>query len=342
MKLHKHANGYYYARLLTPEGSREISTRAKSREEAERIVRETNLKDIEIAGRCGRLTAQAIGLITAGRKITVDKAVTDFERWLATTGRSPSTILNTAQYVRAWAAFANTLHLAPAMITEDQINAWVNAPSDSCAGTRNVMLCALRSFFGFCSAKGWSLGDPSRLVVVNLGLLSHAQKEPRQRECFTEGEVQALLNATALGTFWHSAVAIGRYTGLRLADIAALEWASFAKRGSIIVWTAKRDKRVELPLEPIALAGAVSAIPCINEFCFPAQREIAQDAKRRSLLSVQFSRLCKSEGIEGKSFHSLRHHYVTDAYERGLSLDHIRQRVGHSSTETTRGYVHER
>ena len=156
---------------------------------------------------------------------------------------------------------------------------------------------------------------------------------------FTPTEMARLGAGVIPGSFWARAVPIGRWTGLRLSDIASLEWASLST--TIAVWTIKKDKRVELPLYPEELEQAVSGIPKVDEkYCFPEQRRIVWDPKRRHALSMQFKRLCHRCGIFGKSFHFLRHTYVTACWAAGEAPEHIAKHVGHSSTSQTRAYNH--
>jgi integrase len=87
-------------------------------------------------------------------------------------------------------------------------------------------------------------------------------------------------------------------------------------------------------------------------YLFPEQRKIHLDIARRALLPVQFSRICARLGIEGKSFHCLRHAFATQRYAKmdkealarklaaTLSLDEIAALLGHSGNGTTRRYVH--
>ena len=65
---------------------------------------------------------------------------------------------------------------------------------------------------------------------------------------------------------------------------------------------------------------------------------------RTSHLSTEFERLTKKLGIinpnngNGKSFHMLRHAFVTRLSSNGLNLEDIAKHVGHSSTTTTKMY----
>lgn len=288
------------------------------------------------------MTNEAISLIINGRKITVPEAIQEWIVWLRSLGRSENTIYMAEVYMKAFCKHADIPHtFSPAVITHEQISAWVNACSPAKAATRSVMLAMVRSFFRFCSGKGWSIGDPSQLVEVNNGRLTFAQKEPRKRSLFTEGEIARLVAETRPRSFWRAAILLGRWTGLRLSDIACLEWASLEEPGHIRVWTQKRDRRVSLPLEPEELRVAVAEIHNLDDvYCFPEQRDLTMNVMMRSYLSTQFANLCRSCGIAGKSFHSFRHNRLTELVNNGMSLSDAALVAGHLSPETTRRYVH--
>jgi integrase len=209
-----------------------------------------------------------------------------------------------------------------------------------------VELAGLRSFFNFCSIRKYTDGDPSRLVSIKCHLLTHAQKEARVRQPFTEAEVKALLQATdprahaGADPFWYCAIAIGRYTGLRLGDICNLEWDCFTEPGKMKVWTNKSNTAVLLPLDRFpALQDAVAMIPYQDQtYCFPEKREVINDPRRRAYVSVQFSRICARLRIVGKSFHCLRHTYAS---AETTGLEQIAKDLGHHSTKVTEGYVHQ-
>jgi hypothetical protein len=89
--------------------------------------------------------------------------------------------------------------------------------------------------------------------------------------------------------------------GLRLGDICALEWACLKEPGKVVVWTDKRDTRVDLPVDD-DLAQGLAAIPANSDkVCFPEQEAISRSSKR-SMLSVQFGRTLQAVGIQGHSF----------------------------------------
>jgi integrase len=407
MKLTKNDRGFYVASFRTLQGkTKSVSTRVRDAEEAWRVVKESGLEDLERAARAGRLTREAIGYITTGRKLTMAKAVDAWAEWMKNSGRSPKTIVNNLTAMRAWSRDMKLESVPPTAITEKQISQWVNADSDTKYSTRAVNLGAIRSFFQFCSSRGWSIGNPAQEAVVRKDTLDHHQLEPAVREPFTPGEIAAILQeceprfvvqviypdktkvlyegpddkeaerlrvaaerelaALAKGQpnaarvvleprgdiFWHFAVSAASELGLRLGAICQLEWDCFAKEEVVSITKHKRHKRLQLPISP-RLADLLTTVPCIDDkYLFPEQRGLIVDPQRRAGLSMQFKRLCERLGIKGKSFHCLRHTVATSKFAKAdkaalakklvdnLSLEEIAALLGHSSTKTTRGYVH--
>lgn len=169
--------------------------------------------------------------------------------------------------------------------------------------------------------------------------LTHDQKEPQVRVPFSEEEIDRILTEVCASTWWKFAVIYGRDTGLRLGDIATIEWSCFKEDGLCTVWTDKKDRRVSLPMTG-RMQGALLFLPKSERYVFPDRASIANDPERRSNLSTEFGRICKQAGIIGKSFHCLRHTYVTEALKNNVPIEHISRAVGHTTEEMTRRYAH--
>ena len=334
-------SGVWQVRYRTQHGVKSVSTRETVLTEAKRFAEAAKIRELEEAARIGAVSRNMVSKILTGKVITVETAMKDWGVWMGTVGMSPRTIHSNQQYVRQWAKSQSLDNQPLSSVTDHDIHAWINRKDDGLkATTRKGQLSAIRNLFHFAAAKGWVLSDPSSIVRVVMSGLSHEQKERRVVEPFTDEEVARLLAITEAGTFWHTAVAIGRYTGLRLGDICGLEWSSLSRPGLIIVWTDKRDRRVELPLAPGVLADAIGGVAYDHpKYLFPEQAGIIKDLKRRALLSVQFRRLCEQIGVTTKTFHSLRHSYITDMDRKGVPIEHISRAVGHANTAMTRHYI---
>lgn len=336
MKLVKNEKGIYHVHFRTENGHRKVTTNCTSYEDAMKVVKDAKVKELELAARASKLTHATISQILAGRKITIDDAV---EAWIDRLKfkRTPRTAELYGQTIRVWVKSAKVGKLAPAAISEKHIAGYVNDPdSGDKLSTRRCKLVIITQFLEFCRDSGWSLSNPAKMIAVDHSTMTHEEKEVRERKPFTELQVRNLLDATE--GFWHIAISIARYTGLRIGDILQLEWATFNKPGVVTVWTDKRNRRVEIPMTT-ELAQAVALIPLDDaRYCFPSERKRYIEGNR-SGFPTHFSRLCVRLGMDGHTFHDLRATFATDCKAKGLDMPHIGKLLGHASEATTEIYV---
>lgn len=139
--------------------------------------------------------------------------------------------------------------------------------------------------------------------------------------------------------FWQCATSLSWHTGLRLGDICQLQWASLQIPGKIVVWTDKTNARIELRLKPGVQALLRSAPKTDETWVFPVEREHYIDPHKNSAISYEFIRFTRHLGMK-TSFHALRHAHATQANNKGVPLDLLRQRLGHRSSIMTNHYVH--
>ena len=340
----KKVGSIYHAQFKTAEGKvKSVSTKCTDKTEAARVAKAAGVAELESAAKAGRLSREAISHIMTGGKLTTAKAITKFEESLLRR-RSPKTAANVMSILNAWATETEIESLPPSAITEAHVDEWINDPESTLkAATRQINLSAIRTFFDFCQDHGWAVGNPAgrQRVNVNMRLMSHEQKEVSERVPFTDMEIKAILKQVKDNPFWTFAVIISNEIGLRLGDICQLEWQSFVKPGVAVVWTDKRDRRVEVPVSA-RISDLLTEIPISSaQYMFPEEREMVLDVKRRSYLSIHFKRLCTRAGVTGKSFHCLRHGCITRWASQGKSLETIAKDVGHLDTDTTKGYIHQ-
>ena len=389
MKLTKRDGVYHVAVAGKGGRSRLITTGCSDRTKALKVLSESGVAELEMAAKAGHLTREAIGHITTGRRLTMDKVMEPFEDWLKTCARSPKTVVNNLITVRSWLADMKLGGVAPAAISADHIAKWINDPDNQTKrSTRGIALSCIRSLFNFMATNGWIVADVSKLVALDFSVLSHDQKEPAQRQPFTPDELERLttylksevrviglemtrvenaddysdngraVKLAELGGkrdelfFWLFAVTCSAQNGLRLSDVAGLEWRCFGEPGKIIVWMEKTNRRIEHILTP-ELEAMVTQIQVNSPtHLFPDQHAIISNVKRRALLSVQFSRICERIGIKGKSYHCTRHAAASEKYHaidkdglakklaETLSMSQIKALLGHSSAGSTKIYVH--
>lgn len=319
--------GVYFYHLP---GGKKVNLGTTNKAEAERLAKDSHLPEMAHAAKVNMLSQEAFQRLTVGRKITVARAISEWKDWMQTRRRSAHTI---ERYLGDIERLADGGLLVGA-VTAKTVDAFVNA--DVSVSTRACRHAAMRSFFGFCQASGYRNDDPSRLTEVSFDGLTHEQKEPRRKGAFSDVEMEMLGGIE--DPFWKSAVVLGDAFGLRLSDVALLQWASFSET-RFVCYTEKTNTRVEIEI-PGAVKPLLEQLPRLDPtFVFPLQAAVLQDPKRRAALSVQFGRLLSGLNISGRSFHCLRRRFATKHASLGESIDEIRQKLGHSSVEMTNRYI---
>ena len=336
MKLKTNHKGIYFAHLT---GSTPINLDTKDRAVAKRLAKAAKLEDIEFTAKARLLTAEAIQRLTNDSRITGEQALVKW-RSLADTklGLSPTTLYGYEANIRRFLVVTKLADKPITMASFHHVDDYVNAHDGTTASTRSARRSSLDNFFRVCTDEGFIVRNPAGLSKVRMHRLTFEQKEKQTREPFTELDLDVL--SSIEDPFWKVAIHLSLNYGLRLSDISQLEWASFAKQGRLIVWTDKRDRRIEMPLlgETEALLRTIRRGS--SPWVFPVQSALTADPNKRATHSTYFGRILRRLGIEGKSFHCLRHTFASRRAAHGDTIDEIRVKLGHTSTVTTEGYVH--
>jgi integrase len=175
-----------------------------------------------------------------------------------------------------------------------------------------------------------------------------------EKDVFTRDQLGDLVKA-APSEDWKGAILCGYYTGLRLRDIADLEWSAVNLNAEIItVMTRKTRKRVTVPIHPQFAAWLERQTRGIGKApVFPTLAGKAGGGK--SGLSMAFKRIMEHAGIKGRllreangqgrsqsslSFHSLRHGFVSAMANAGVAQELRQKLTGHASAEMNAQYTH--
>jgi len=338
MKIKAHKNGVYYAHIWTAMGSRSISLKTSVKSEALANAKAAKIADLESAAKVNALTAETVTRILTGRKQTGSDAHLAWREWANVVGLTHNTVARYDVYIQRFLRDSGFISKSLSGCKDSHVDAFVNPVDAIVANTRRNRLCAMQSFFAVAVAKGFVAGNPAAIVDVKMGGLTFAQKEPKVVVPFTAAELKTL--RTIDDPFWKTFVLLGENFGLRVSDVAQLERASIEKPGVLVVYTDKRDRRIEMPISPEVLNHLRSLPKTDSTYFFPEQRATAIDTALRSKLSLYFGRVIHRLGIEGKNTHNLRHTFATKRAGLGDTVDEIRLKLGHESVETTKGYVH--
>ena len=178
------SRGVYYASISGKNGKKRlISTGCTDRESALKVAQESSVEDLEQAAKAGRLTREAIGHITVGRRLTMDKVLEPYSEFMVTTAHSSKTVANNLTTLKCWIREMDLGGLNPCQVTGAHIAKWINNPKNEMKrSSRKVMLSCIRSLFSFMVASGWIVSDVSKLVQVDFAVMSHEQKESPRRE----------------------------------------------------------------------------------------------------------------------------------------------------------------
>jgi integrase len=174
------------------------------------------------------------------------------------------------------------------------------------------------------------------------------------KDVFTPEQIAALVDA-APSEDWKGAILAGYYTGLRLRDIADLQWSSVElEKRMITVTTRKTGKTIIVPIHPRFGAWLEKQTRGIGKApVFPTLS--GKSGGGKSGLSMAFKRIMERAKIKGRllreatgegrsqsslSFHSLRHSFNSAMANAGIAQE-IRQKLtGHMSAEMNKVYTH--
>lgn len=340
--------GIYSVKFKTQSGKyRTESLGTSSKREAVMLVKEANIEEQETLAKINALRRDVFLSMTADTKILFQDCINEWYEYSKVRARSSNTIYTQSGLLTTFAAIAGIKKLSD--VTSKGISNWVNSKEGINFNSRRQRLAAIRSLFAYAVANSYVTKDPTMEVAVDASKLSHKQKETKVRQPFTKTEYNKMIKRAPY--FMKQAIVIGWWTGLRIVDISKLEWDSWGE-DNLTVWTEKQDKRVHLPYDNPLIGGGIlrDTLQEVEfqdkKYLFPEWAELADDPKRRSRFSVYFKRFMNRIEIEDKSFHCLRHSFVTRVSKEVGQLDYdstlqkIAGWVGHSSTQTTKGYLH--
>jgi integrase len=181
-------------------------------------------------------------------------------------------------------------------------------------------------------------------------------EDPHQRQAFTIDQVRSILQVA--DTEWTGMILCGLYTGLRIGDAANLIWSNLDLENNLLVFrpqkTARRTNKVttvDIHRDLLDYFHSLQpAVPAAPLFPTLTWRPIGS----ANGLSARFQRLLTAAGIHQPigtsngskrvwsplSFHSLRHTFISQLSDAGVSIEVRRELAGHASDAVSLGYTH--
>jgi integrase len=241
-------------------------------------------------------------------------------------------------------------------IQTSDVQTFIDAQAAGGKGTTTVSLNAkiIRAVFNTAMRAGAIEKNPA-------GMLEVADIVHEERDPFTPSEVNALL-AFAAKTDWETAILLGALAGLRIGDAANLKWESVDFGATLIKFTPQKTSRkkrtLTVPMHPrlIAHLEKLASTDAAQKSPFLCPALAGRDVSGRAGLSAEFidkvmapagmdpDRTEKPKGVghrvARKSFHSLRHAFVSGMANAGVAADVRRKLAGHSDEKQTARYSH--
>ena len=235
------------------------------------------------------------------------------------------------EYLRAERTPANTVarrayvlrsigHASTA--TLEEVEAWWAGRRHLSPATRSNDLACLRQFYKWADRWDHRADDPTR----RLDAPKVAKGLPRP---LGRADLHKLLDI--LPPDLRRAVALGAYAGLRVSEVAALDWADMdleARRARV---TGKGGKTRLVALGAVLMD---ELLPDVGGNVVNAGGKATTGAA----LQRRVNRAIQALGVDA-TFHSLRHRYGRLAYQATRDLLAVGRQMGHSSPVTTSIYA---
>jgi integrase len=359
--IHKDSRGkspFWYCAFYGADGRRMFrSTKATDRKTALKIClawesASAKARRRELTAAQARKVLAEMVAFSSGETLSFHSARSWLNDWLTnkTGAISETTLGRYQQVVRDFLAhIGRRAEASIAAVSPGDIIAFRNKLR---AEGRSVATCnSIRSMLNAPFESAHKLGFIPINPVAAVEHLKERTAKPG-REPFTTQEAARLVEA-AHGD-WRGAVLLGATSGLRLGDVANLSWESVDIAGGLLrLETRKTGKLVVLPMHPDFAAWLSERPRGIGKaLVFP---ELAGKliAGRRGL-SVQFRDIAKKAGIVGrvvtregkgrstnsKTFHGLRHSFISQLANAGVAPELRQKLAGHSDAKTHGIYTH--
>jgi integrase len=253
----------------------------------------------------------------------VDEAVAEFLEWGERLGRKPATL---ARYGFTLKQFPDPLHA-----TREEVEAWwkrrFEVDKVAPATMQNELAC-LRTFYRWAQKFDHRDDDPTRRLDSPHVDNTNPRPVPRAEI------IRALAACDERGSpDLRRAIALGAYAGLRISEVAALDWAKVDIDGRQM-WVRGKGGKERL----------VAIGPKLLDELLPKPEKggnvvrAGLPAYRTDTLQRRVNRFFDTLGIP-HTFHNLRARYVTQGIADSGDIFAVSRAVGWASIETAKHYA---
>lgn len=363
--LHKDSSGrspYYYCAYYGPDGVRKLkSTKLRDRNKALALC--VAWDQAARKGRGNNLTvAQARKVLSEITEIVSGEPLVSYtvKGWLAEWLRikegnaSPGTITRYRQVTRDFLASLKARATAPlASVTPGDITTYRDELrlEGRAVTTCNMVVKKILSVpFEAARKLGYIPTNPVH-AVEPLKLTS--EDRGAGRDPFSPDELSRLLRGAGRAD-WCGAILLGATTGLRLGDVANLQWENVSlDTGWINLETEKTHVEVNLPIhedfaewlaeQPRGI-GKAPVFPTLEGIpvggCAGLSAQFRERMEAAGIVERLTVRTGKGRTTSNKGFHCLRHTFISQLANGGVSPEVRRELVGHTDEKSHARYTH--
>ncbi len=121
-------------------------------------------------------------------------------------------------------------------------------------------------------------------------------------------------------------------TAMRRSEIAGIRWEHLDRKDRVLlIPETKNGTPRQVPLSSVALQVLEG---------LPRRLDGRAWSMRPDSISQAFERVCKAAGIEGLTFHDLRHEATSRLFEKGLNPMEVAAITGHKTLQMLKRYTH--
>lgn len=288
--------------------------------------------------------------VSAG-PVPVEPRIADYLDYLRSVrNASPRTVEAYDRDLAEWTAFCadhlGTTELGLDAVSPEDVRGFLAWQARRGLDRRTIArrLSALRGFFRHACREGWAEGNPARVVAV-------PRQTRRLPEVMKATELSSLLDRLAErsdfdGLRERALLEVGYGAGLRVGEIAGLDWRDVDEGRKSVRVVGKGDKERRVPLTAAAV-DALRRWRAADPERPPAGPDdpvfVARSGRRLSVRQIQrvvkraLERVAEREGL---SPHTLRHSFATHLLDRGADILAVKELLGHESLSTTQLYTH--
>lgn len=281
-----------------------------------------------------------------------------FERWLADKekegGAAASTLEKYKQVSKDFLSSMGDRASTPLEgVTPDDIQKYrddLHSGGRAVSSVNQTVRKVLSAPFSEARRRGLIVANP---VMAVKPLKDRAGEFNSGREPFSPDEVAALI-ATAKGSEWEGAIILGATGGLRLGDIANLSWSNVdLGKKCLSLITQKTRTKIHLPLHPDFLnwvsrqskrRNGNSVFPSLAGAYTGGRKGLSAQFKKIMVQARITSKATHREGAGrtsfSKSFHSLRHAFISGLAAAGVAVDVRKALAGHADEKIHQLYTH--